>query len=462
MTLVADLITTLDAVARRPIPVDVAKTASLHILDSVGVGLAAYTSSVGEPYRAYAKEHARDDGATVFGHAVGTDAVTAATINGGLIHSLEYDDTHTGSIVHGSSVLSASALAAGEMSGGSGEAVLTAYILGWEMLVRMGEAAPGSFQAAGFQVTSVGGALASAYIAARLFGLDADKTSMAMGIALSQASGVFEFLSNGSSVKSLHPGWAAHAGVTAAQLARHGMTGPETSLEGRYGLFASFARDVEAAERFRGSLASMGSDWKIAAAAFKFYPCCHYIHPFIEAAKKLTQQRNAPEGISEILCRVPRGAAPVICEPWQSKQRPASSHAARWSLPVAVAAQVVEGRVDLDTFSKPISTEVLEFAGRIRWEPLEPDNFPKAFEADLTVVLSDGTSHRTRIDDVFGNVGRPATEEDVRLKFRANAARALPELQLRALEASIDRLATSPGLARFTAACRGKAVPQWQ
>jgi 2-methylcitrate dehydratase PrpD len=270
---------------------------------------------------------------------------------------------------------------------------------------------------------------------------------------------VFEFLSNGSSVKSLHPGWAAHAGITAAQLARHGMTGPQTSLEGRYGLFASFARDTGAAERFRGSLDGIGREWKIASAAFKFYPCCHYIHPFIEAARRLMQQQVSPDAISEIVCRVPRGAAPVICEPWPAKQRPASSHAARWSLPVAVAAQVVEGRVDLDTFSRPIAAEVLRLASRITWQPLEPDNFPKAFEAEVTFVLSDGTSHHARIDDVFGNVGRPATEEDVRIKFRANALRKLPESQVQALEASIDRLATSPGLARFTAACRGKAAP---
>lgn len=456
MTLVADLIETLDAVARKPVPLDIVKAASLHLMDSVGVGLAANATDVGGPYRAYAQEHARDGGATVFGQESGADAATAAMINGGLIHSLEYDDTHTGSIVHGSAVLSSTALATGEMSGASGEAVLVAYGLGWEMLVRMGEASPGGFQAAGFQITSVGGALAAAYIAARLSAMDANATAMAMGIALSQASGVFEFLSNGSSVKSLHPGWAAHAGITAAQLARYGMTGPETSLEGRYGLFASFARDPEAAEGFRSSLDSIGHEWKIASAAFKFYPCCHYIHPFIEAARRLMQQRVSPDAISEIVCRVPRGAAPVICEPWPDKQRPASSHAARWSLPVVVAAQIVEGRVDLDTFSRPISREVLRLASRITWKPLEPDNFPKAFEAEVTFTLSDGTSHNARIDDVFGNVGRPATEEDVRIKFRTNALRKLPEAQVQALEASIDRLTTSPGLARFTAACRGK------
>jgi len=82
------------------------------------------------------------------------------------------------------------------------------------LLIRMGLAAPGTFQARGFQVTSVAGTLVAALVAAELWNLDDDKCVMAMGIALSQASGVFEFLTNASSVKSLHPGWAAHAGIS--------------------------------------------------------------------------------------------------------------------------------------------------------------------------------------------------------------------------------------------------------
>lgn len=275
---------------------------------------------------------------------------------------------------------------------------------------------------------------------------------MAMGIALSQASGVFEFLSNGSSVKSLHPGWAAHGGIVAAQLARHGLTGPTTSLDGRYGLFASFARDPAATERFEESLTTIGRDWKVAAAAFKFHPCCHYIHPFIEAAAQAMRRIGSADAIKHVLCRVPLGAAPVICEPWEGRQRPATSHAARWSLPVAVAAQIVNGEVDFDLFIKPISPAVIAFAQSTSWEPLEPNSFPKKFEAELRFDLKDGSSFTARIDDVFGNVGRPPQAEDVRAKFRGNAARSLPAAQVQNLEAAIDRLADLPDLSPLTAA----------
>ncbi|MDQ8727348.1 MmgE/PrpD family protein [Bradyrhizobium sp. LHD-71] len=455
MTLAADLVQALGEAVSRPLPPHVARLARLHLMDAVGVGLAANTQDVGAPYRKFAAGIAGQGAATVFGRTGGTDAATAAMINGGLIHSLEYDDTHTASIVHGSAVLAPTALAAGEMCGSDGSSVLNAYVLGWELLVRLGEAAPGRFQAAGFQITSVGGALAAAFIAARLSGLDDDATVTAMGIALSQASGVFEFLSNGSSVKSLHPGWAAHSGILASQLARHGLTGPVTSLEGRYGLFSAFARDQAAAEQLVQSLTTIGRDWKIAEAAFKFYPCCHYIHPFIEAAQKAKSAITNASEIKSILCRVPPGATPVICEPWGDKQRPVTPHAARWSLPIAVAAEIIDGRVELDTFSTPIRDEVFDLASRTSWEKLEPHHFPRKFEAELTFVLRDGRSHHERIDDVFGNVSRPPSEQDIRMKFRANAGRSLPESGVHALENALEGLGSASSLAAFTAACRG-------
>ena len=102
--------------------------------------------------------------------------------------------------------------------------------------------------------------------------------------------GVFEFLSNGSTVKSLHPGWAAHSGIMAANLARAGLTGPETSFEGRFGLFRAFAGEGEAADRFARELTTFGRRWCLMEAAYKFYPCCHYIHPFIEAGRLLQDE----------------------------------------------------------------------------------------------------------------------------------------------------------------------------
>ncbi len=341
------------------------------------------------------------------------------------MHSLEFDDTHTGSIMHASSAVAAAALAAGEDAGASTTALLGAYARGWESLVRFGLAAPGRFHAQGFQATSVAGTLAAALVAAELAVLNEDQTVAALGIALSQSSGVMEFLSNGSSVKSLHSGWAAHGGLLAVRLARAGMTGPETSLEGRWGLFRQFAGDEGAAARFRTLIGSLGQEWHLPEAAFKFYPCCHYLHPFIEATGELEKRGVRADDVASLLCRVPAGAAPVICEPWERVLNPADGHAARWSLPIAVASRLAEGKVDLETFERSASPEVRVLAGKVRWEPLEEARFPERFEAIVECETKAGKKHSVRIDDVDGNRTRPASEARIKEKFRANAARTL-------------------------------------
>ncbi|GJD53137.1 hypothetical protein OPKNFCMD_5908 [Methylobacterium crusticola] len=448
------------ALARAPLPGAVAQAARLHLLDAVGVGLAAAGSPAGAPYRRFAAASGRGGPAGILGAPAGAAPADAALVNGGLIHSLEYDDTHTGSIVHGSAVLAPAALAAGQAAGASGAALLAAYAVGWEVLIRIGLAAPGAFQARGFQVTSVGGALAAALVAGTLGSLGEDEAVAAVGIALSGASGGFEFLTNGASVKSLHPGWAAHAGLTAAALARAGLTGPETAFEGRCGLFAAFAGDARAAGAFAEALDDLGTVWHLPDAAFKFHPCCHYLHPFVEAAGELAGRGLAPDAIEALTCRVPAGAAPIICEPWAAKQAPATGHAARWSLPIVVAARLVEGRVDLATFEAPARAPVRALARRIAWEPLPAARFPVAFEAEILARTRDGAAHAVRVDDVYGNAGRPAGAEAVAAKFRRNAARALAPDAVRAVEAALGALAAAPSLDALAGALFGAGAMQ--
>ena len=454
MTLARELVRAVKGFANAPLPDDVATAARLHFLDAIGVGLAAAGSPIGAAYRAYAADVAKGGPATVFGQSTGASAADAAMINGGLIHSLEFDDTHTASIAHGSAVLAAAALAVAEAQNASGAALLGAYARGWEVLIRFGLAAPNGFHAKGFMSTSVTGTLVTALMSAELMGLDEDRTVAAIGIALSQASGVMEFLTNGSSVKSLHPGWAAHGGVVAAMLARSGMTGPETSLDGRHGLFRQFTGDESAAGRFRALLADLGREWHLPKAAYKFHPCCHYLHPFIEAAGKLAERGVRASDVERILCRVPQGEAAVICEPWELKQSPDTGHAARWSLPITVAAQLVEGKVDLATFETPASDAVRSLARRISWGPLAGARFPERFEAELVCETKRGTSESVRIDDVYGNHTRPPGADAVFAKFRSNAARSLKDDAVGALERAAQELMTAGELKALSAAAR--------
>jgi 2-methylcitrate dehydratase PrpD len=443
MTLSQQLVARLRSLPPAAIPPDVRDAAKLHLLDAIGVGLAAAATSAGAPYLKAAlaldgSGHSANSGgpASIFGSGDGFSAATAALANGGMIHGLEYDDTHTGSIVHGSSVLAATAFAAAESVGASGDDLLVTYIKGWETLIRVGLAAPGQFQAEGFQVTSVGGALGAALVAAGLVGLDDARSVDAVGIALSQASGVFEFLTNGSTVKSFHAGWAAHGGIVAATLASAGLTGPATAFEGQFGLFRRFAMDAEAAGRFAGAIDTIGTEWHLRQAAFKFYPCCHYIHPFIEALE-ITLREKPDSAIETILCEVPPGAAALISEPWERKLKPQTGHEARYSLPIALAARLIEGAVTPATFAHAPSAAIVARAECISARTMKNADFPQRFEARLHVRFADGSASEVYVDDVLGGARRPPTREAVLAKFRANAALIGKAADVEALEATV-------------------------
>ena len=429
ITLSRILVRQWKALDAHAIPHDVKQHGVMHCLDACGVGLAASSLDQGIPYARYAQGLGvgQNKGPADVLNGMGRCSMAdAALINGGLIHSLEYDDTHTASIVHGSAVLLAASLAAAQGTGARPDQMLTAYIKAYEILIRIGLAGQGGFQKHGFQITSVAGALVSALLACDLMGGDEDACVHAIGIALSQASGVFEFLSNGSTVKSFHPGWSAHAGLVAAALACAGLQGPETAIEGSRGLYLAFTRDGDAAARFAKELQDFGTQWHMRDVAIKLVPSCHYLHGFVEAAAEVMDHIHDASLIDQIHVRIAEPTAAIVCEPWTLKQNPQTGHAVRWSLPVIVALQMIEGRVDLDSFVSVPRQEVLDLAKRITWSPLQPHFFPARFEASMSVTLQDGRVIEAYRPDVLGNASRPASEAMIVEKFRSNALRALP------------------------------------
>ncbi|MGH6884961.1 MAG: MmgE/PrpD family protein, partial [Geminicoccales bacterium] len=381
-------------------------------------------------------------------------AASAALRNGALMHSLEFDGTHAASIVHAGSVAAPAALAVAEETGASGPQLLRAFVLGWEFHIRLGLAAPGCFQDRGFQLTAVGGPFAAALIAGLLLDLPARELTHALGIAGSQASGVFEFVFEGATVKGLHTGWAAHAGLVAAELARAGMTGPSTILEGPYGLYRAYADASAAPAELRALLDGLGRDWCLPEVAVKQYPCCHYIQPFLECLATLMGRGLDPRVIRELRCEVPRGEEFLICEPWQRKLRPGSAYEAKFSLPYALAALMVDRRVTVETFEGPARLDLMEAARRVFCVPMEDGGFPQRFRARITVTTAAGETLGCEVDDVLGGPRRPLPRSAIYDKFRDNAARALEAGAVEAVFAAVASLDVAASCRTLTDALR--------
>ena len=442
------------------LPAPVLHAAKLHLVDAIGVGLAASTVPLSAPWIDGVRRIG-DGGraATVLGQGEPLAPAMAALANGTLIQSLEFDDTHIASVVHGGAVAAPAALAAAEESGAGGARLLAGFVAAWEVMIRLGLAAPGAYQANGFQVSAAGGAVGAAVAGAAIEGLDEDRAVRALGIAGSEASGLLAFLADGSTVKSLHAGWAAHTGLAATALAAAGLAGPEAILEGRFGFLESFARDPTAPERLEGHLLTLGDTWHLPEAAFKLYPCCHYIHPFLESTRAIIDSGLRRDEIASITCHVPPPMAPLVCDPWERRQSPASGYDAKWALAYCIAALLAQGRVDVATFAGEPDPAVSDLARRIDWRPLEPHGFPARFEAMVEVHHRDGRTARHRVENVRGAPDRPIPETGVLAKFRANAGRAMHAEAVETLLHAILTLDEAKTSAALTAALRAAVTP---
>ena len=432
---IADFALSFDA---GTLPDGVAAAAALHFLDAVGVGLAA---SAGREQAGWAAASGSPGPATLlFG---GTAAPgPAAMLNGALIHSLEYDDTHVASVVHGSAVAVPVALAAAEAAGA--DDLLTSYIVAWEVMIRIGLSAPGAFQARGAQVTSIAGAVGAAAAAGRSLGLDSRHVMSAIGIAGSQASGLLSFLGGGSSVKALNPGWAARTGIEAASLAAAGMTGPAEILEGRFGLFEVFGADPAGLE---AAFADLGDAWHLPDAAFKLYPCCHYIHPFLEAMGRLREEGLTAETLDSLIVEGPAEEAPLIAEPWDRRQSPLSGYDAKWGLPYCLSLALLRGRVEVADFERDPDPDAVALARKMSWRPMRDSGFPARFPARLAARTTAGAEVRAEVETVEGTRERPISPERVLAKFRVNAARRLDAAAVAHLEHAILTDRSARGIA---------------
>ncbi len=400
------------------VPDHVARSARLHLLDAFGVAMAAAAAGPVQGVVMLADD--TPGPSTVLGTGRTTSPAVAALVNGTLMHSLEYDDTHVTSVVHGSSVLAAAALAVAEEVGATGRELVDAFAVGWELLIRIGLASPGRLQANGFQVTAAGGAFAAAAVSALLHGDDPATLADAIGIAGSQAGGTFAFLAGGDTVKAVQPGWAAHAGVMAEQLARAGVTGPRHVFDGPFGFYRLYAHDPDAADRLLVSCADLGTVWHLPDAAFKLLPCCHYLHPFVEAMHEVLDDGVDAADVVAVHCEVPSEVVAIIAEPWPDRQHPRTAQDARWSLPYVLGLVLCHGRVDAAAFVGDVDELVVETARTVQYTPWEGSGFPARFPARVRVRLRDGSERTAEVLDVLGSAGRPVGDEAVLAKARNN------------------------------------------
>jgi 2-methylcitrate dehydratase len=388
-----------------------------RVLDSIGCALGAWTSRPAMVTRRVASAVAVPAGASLLGSRHRTTPDLAAFSNGALVRYLDFNDTYLSAEPAHPSDNIAAAWAAGQVCGARGKELITAIALAYELQCRLCDAA--SLRKHGWDHVFYG-ALSSALLASKLYGLSVEQTVHALGIA-----GVCNFATRQTRTGQLSD-WkacafsnAARNGLFAAGLAREGMTGPNEIFEGPKGLFQMVTGP------FRLEWTTGPDDWMINRTYIKYWPAEYHSQSAIEAALQLRPQIGDPDGIESILIESFEAAVSIIgSEP--EKWRPTSRETADHSMGYCVSVALIDGELTRASFrdERLKDPRVLALLDGIRIVETEACNagYPKGIPNNLIVKLRDGRTLTKRVDYPRGHAGNPMSDDEVIAKFRRQAA----------------------------------------
>lgn len=359
--------------------------------------------------------------APVFGTPLCTEPSKAALLNAVAGHALEFDDWEMVGNTHPSNVLFAAILAAASDKALSGKAIVDAYLAGFEVIARLGEAINFEHYDQGWHATGTLGAIGAAASVARLWKLDANETAHALSIATSRA---IAFTSQfGSETKPLQAGFAAEAGIVAAKLAQQGLTGQLNVLDAPKGYFALTGHDDLA--RHRKALDKIGAGLALQehGLVFKLYPSCGYTHRLIDCALAVVKQGAvSPHDVVSIDLHLPSLHAAVV--PFM---HPSNRPEALFSLPFCVSTALLKGDVtlaDFDTefWNDPRIHSMIEKTQVKPFAPQRPDlNYAPEDPDRIDITMNNGMVRSASVVYPEGSPPNPATDQRLIDKFMITA-----------------------------------------
>ncbi|MFZ5608232.1 MAG: MmgE/PrpD family protein [Pseudomonadota bacterium] len=371
----------------------------------------------------------------------------AALVNGTAGHALDFDDNFDPPKAHATTVLAPAILALGEQEGASGGACLDAYIVGLQIMGRVGQGVNPAHRNRGWHATATVGAVGAAAACARLLGLDAVKAAYALSISTSMAAGFMAQF--GTMTKPVHAGLAAKAGVLAASLARAGLTASMDVLDGRTGMNRLMVgpdyealRDslshVEHGQNLRFETARVGEPLLILEHGFrvKRFANCGAAH-------------RAMDGLLDLRARHGFGAADVArIEVFAPRVHfnnlmysdPQDGLEAKFSMEYALALCLAEGACQLRDFTdegvrRPHLRALFPLIHRRPVDQLEGE-FPTRVE----VVLKDGARFTATMAMPLGSKAAPFSDAQYWEKFAACAQGVVDAARTARLRAALERL----------------------
>jgi 2-methylcitrate dehydratase PrpD len=404
--------------------------ARLSMLDWLGCCLAGTREPAVRALEAVMEPMAGAAQATVIARGRKSSLLDAALLNGAAGNLLDLDDVHPALIGHPTSVIAPTVLALGEWLGTTGAQASTAYVAGYEVMVRVGKAVEPELYDRGWHATGVLGVFGSCAAAAKMLGLNQTHTVAALAIAASQAAGLRELF--GTSSKCIHHGKAAMAGILACLWARQGVDSAANVIGGRYGL-RTFSEPLS----LDAIVERLGEDFHLAQTCYKRHAACGSVHAAVDAAMELRRQPGfVIERIERIEVRTHKLAYDLTIDNAQA----ATGLAAKYSMHYSLALAFIEGHASLELFTdaKVAEPQVRSMAERVHMSIDPQMKYIEAMPSEVTVVLTDGHRMMLRIDAPKGRPSNPMGWDDIAAKFKSLAA---PTLDCEQMEQVIACLA---------------------
>jgi 2-methylcitrate dehydratase PrpD len=341
----------------------------------------------------------------------------AAMANAAASHVAEQDDVHNGSVFHPATVVFPPALACAQAIGASGEELLVAAVVGYEVGIRVGEFLGRSHYKV-FHTTGTAGTLAAAAAVGRLLKLSPEQMLNAFGSAGTQSAGLWEFLRDAADSKQLHTAHAASTGLMSAYIAQAGFTGAEHILEGKQGLAAGMSSDSDPSKL----VDRLGSRWTLAETSFKYYASCRHTHPAADALLQvmLTNQLT-PNDIAKVETLVHQGAIDVL----GPVTDPATIHQSKFSMGTVLALVAHYQFAGLQEFDKHFhDDEICAFRERVTMtlDPEVDGAYPQRWIGKVKVHLMNGQVLEGRVDEPKGDPGNTLSRTEITDKAMRLAA----------------------------------------
>jgi 2-methylcitrate dehydratase PrpD len=424
------------------LPAEVRERAKALALDLVGIMLRARNDADSTAPMLSAAGHLGLAGGdcTVIGDLQGYTPPGAAMVNGTLAHSLDFDDTHAPGSLHPSAPIVPAALAAAEMAGANGKALIASVVAGYEVQIRLALALdPAAHYDRGFHPTATCGAFGAAAAAGRLLGLDAKGFANAFGIVLSMSAGSMQFLVNGAWTKRSHVGHAAMCGLIAATLAREGYRGAAEAIEGKWGFLHAYAPDAGAGKVVEG----LGRRWETMKIAVKPYPSCRYSHAALDGIFALAREHAIrAEDVEEVLIGLPESGWKIIGDPEPAKQSPKSVVDGQFSMAFCAAVALRSGGFVWDDYARHLrDKKTLAFCRKVRThvDPKAQADFPEEMSASVRIKSARG-EHETYVRIPKGEPANFLTPQELRAKFDGLTAPYLTKSRRDALAGALAAL----------------------